>query len=59
LIGGMLFNIEVVGIVADALFKAGVDTAFIPSPPQHELLPAYIAPNGHLHSRFHRYPLSF
>ena len=41
----VLFNLEIFGIVAQALLEPGVDSSLIALAPKHELLAAMIASN--------------
>jgi len=46
---GMHLDVEIVGIVAQALFEAGLDAAPFPSAFENKLLSAFPTANGHFH----------
>lgn len=55
----MLFNVQVVAIIANALLETCIDRTFVPPASQHEFLAAYIATYRYLYARlFHRYLLN-
>lgn len=50
------FDVEILKVVAEALFEAGIDPVFLPASAKYEFLAAMVAANSHFDaSRVHRF----